>query len=95
MTSPTKARPLNIVRLLQQVHAAQAGAAAIDPLAPAEEIERRTHIEEAVNTAVSVIAIYIKLGPEPKVSPRHWEGVQHFYDVLAECGPNLLSCTPG
>ncbi|MEM5400796.1 hypothetical protein [Paraburkholderia unamae] len=77
MTSRTK---INIIDTLQRVHAAQAIAA------KTEDAACRQRIDDAVNLAISIIVIYLKLGPTPTIQEKHRQGLswasEVFDDVL-------------
>jgi hypothetical protein len=74
MALTPKTRPLHIAQLLLEVHEAQDLAKSLAD----KQLEASMDLSKAIDVAISVIVIYIKLGREPRVSPKHWEGVDFF-----------------
>jgi len=75
MTQPTQGFPLNMLEALQRVHQAQLAAQRMS----GETAER---LNRATRSMISVLVIYIGLGPIPRIRSDHAEAVKHFNQVL-------------
>lgn len=73
-------RTVNIPQVLEQIYAAQA---LMTTLPPTDEA-KITALRRAVDSAISVVVIYLKLGREPRVMPKHYAGVDRLAKLLED-----------
>ncbi|TDN70471.1 hypothetical protein [Paraburkholderia sp. BL10I2N1] len=72
------ARTLNIQHTLERIYAAQERIPHVDDL-------KKKELQLAIDAAVSVVVIYLKLGREPAIKEKHWAGVKKLDSVMERC----------
>jgi hypothetical protein len=75
-------RTVNIPRVLEQIYTAQA---LMQSLPDSDDVKRET-LRRAVDSATSVVVIYLKLGREPRIMERHCAGIDKLARALEEFG---------
>jgi hypothetical protein len=82
MKLPTTPKKLHIPNVLEEIYSAQ------DLMASktVNDLERE-QLRRAVDSAISVVVIYLKLGREPRVMEKHFAGIDKLRKVLERHGP--------
>jgi len=73
-------RTVNIPIVLEQIYEAQALMQAL----PDTDDAKRERLRRAVDSATSVVVIYLKLGREPRVMEKHCAGIDKLTRALEE-----------
>jgi hypothetical protein len=72
---------VNILGVLESIYEAQE----ILRDTPVDDVERVEMLERAIDTAISVVVIYLKLGRAPRVMEKHLAGIERLNKVLDVC----------
>lgn len=79
MKLPTTPKKLHIPTVLEEIYTAQ-------ELMTSKLVNdlQKEQLRRAVDSAISVVVIYLKLGREPRVMDKHFAGIDKLRKVLAE-----------